>query len=537
MPRASSESSTLVAAPMDSSSARPDPSGSTRWRSAAFVVFVIGLVARLAPALHGAGLGSNLGYDPGVYFAAADGLVHGRLPYRDFVLLHPPGLMLALSPFAVATRFASDQAAFIGANLAFTILGAFNAAFVVVIGRRLALSLAAGIAGGVFAALWLGSVHAEGMARLEPLANLFVLIALYAFAMVRRHPSTRWMSVMGAALGAATSVKIWYVVPLLVLLGWVIVRVRARRAVIAAVSGAVAASVAINGYFFWRAPGAMWHMIVLDQLGRSPFSVSPITRFAQANDLATWNRLLGAGPTTLAVAVLALGSILLLRAAWTRPAGRALVVLVAVQMVVLAVSPSWFSFYADYLTPALALAFAVGVDGIRGARWASFGARASLRARALFGARRRLETEARIGPVLVVLSLVVLVVPLCWQRAGTAFPGARLAKAVSGQRCVTADSPMALIELDALSRSFASGCRDWVDVTGRTYGADRMNATRPANPRWQRDLAAYLLSGDAFIVIRGGTGLSASTRAQLDRHQVIARSGRFVIYRGDSTGG
>ena len=67
-------------------------------------MFGVGVVARLGEVLHGAGLTSDLGYDPGVYFAAADGLVHGRVPYRDFVLLHPPGIMLAVAPFALATR-------------------------------------------------------------------------------------------------------------------------------------------------------------------------------------------------------------------------------------------------------------------------------------------------------------------------------------------------------------------------------------------------------------------------------------------------
>jgi alpha-1,2-mannosyltransferase len=521
--RASVQSSLITGVSTDPPASPPVRSGSARWRTTAAVVFLLGLAARVTPVLHGAGFTSNLNYDPGVYFAAADGFVHGRLPYRDFVLLHPPGVMLALTPFAFATKFVSDQTAFVGANLAFTITGALNAVLVVAIGRRLGLGLAGSVAGGLFAALWLGSVHAEDMVRLEPLANLFVLLALLAYAEARRRPSRRWLFAMGAALGAATSVKIWYVVPLLVLLAWVITRVRARRAVVATLGGAATAMVAINVFFFWRSPGAMWHMVVLDQLSRSRFSASPITRFAQANDLATWNRLLGPGPAMLAIAVLLVGSTLLLLSAWTQPAGRALVALVVAQMVVVAISPSWFAFYADYLTPALALALAVGVDGVRHAGWASV------------GARRRALTSVRVGAA--VSALTVLAVPLCWQRVGTAFPGARLRNAVTAARCVTSDSPIALIELDALSRSFAAGCRDWVDVVGRTYGADRENATRSHNLLWQRDVASYLLSGDAFIAIGRSTGLSESTRAELARHAVIARVGGVVIYRGISAGG
>jgi alpha-1,2-mannosyltransferase len=503
--------------------AGPDRGDVNQWRGAAVAVFLIGLVARIAQVWHGAGPGSDLGYDPAVYFAAADGLVHGRLPYHDFVLLHPPGLMLALSPFAFATRFVSDQTAFILANLAFTVLGALNAMFVVHIGRKLGLSLFAAVGGGLFAALWLGSVHAEYMARLEPLANLFVLVALYAYAAARRNPSARWLFVMGAGLGAATSVKIWYVVPLVVLLGWAVVSIRARREVVAAICGAAVAMIAINAFFFWRAPTAMWRMVVADQLGRSRFDASPITRFDQANDVITWHRLLGPVATGFAVVVLILGSLLLLTMAWTHPAGRPLVALVAAQLVVLALSPSWFGFYADYLTPAFALAVAAGVEAIRRAQWTS--------------TRTWRHSAARVGPAAVAVALIVLVAPLTWQRAGLAFPSVRLAAAVKSSPCVVSDSPMALIELNALSRSFAPGCRDWVDVVGRTYGADRSNATRPNNPAWQRDLTDYLLSGDAFIVIRPSTGLSRATRAKLVRRAVIARAGVYVVFRGRSVAG
>ena len=44
-------------------------------------------------------LGDN-GYDDGVHYAAAASLIHGRLPYRDFLFLQPPAMVLAASPFA-----------------------------------------------------------------------------------------------------------------------------------------------------------------------------------------------------------------------------------------------------------------------------------------------------------------------------------------------------------------------------------------------------------------------------------------------------
>ena len=43
-------------------------------------------------------------YDDGVYFGSAIRLVNGALPYRDFVLVQPPGFVLLASPVALLSR-------------------------------------------------------------------------------------------------------------------------------------------------------------------------------------------------------------------------------------------------------------------------------------------------------------------------------------------------------------------------------------------------------------------------------------------------
>jgi alpha-1,2-mannosyltransferase len=44
-------------------------------------------------------------YDDGVYLGAALRLVHGVLPYRDFVLVQPPGLILIMTPVAALAKW------------------------------------------------------------------------------------------------------------------------------------------------------------------------------------------------------------------------------------------------------------------------------------------------------------------------------------------------------------------------------------------------------------------------------------------------
>jgi alpha-1,2-mannosyltransferase len=42
-------------------------------------------------------------YDDGPYFGSAVRLVHGAMPYRDFVLVQPPGITLLMSPAGLLT--------------------------------------------------------------------------------------------------------------------------------------------------------------------------------------------------------------------------------------------------------------------------------------------------------------------------------------------------------------------------------------------------------------------------------------------------
>lgn len=74
--------------------------GAARVRiSDAVLVTAVGAVLRWAFVVFSrGGPWGNFGYDPGVYYTSADALTFGRLPYDDFVLVHPPALTLALTP-------------------------------------------------------------------------------------------------------------------------------------------------------------------------------------------------------------------------------------------------------------------------------------------------------------------------------------------------------------------------------------------------------------------------------------------------------
>ena len=90
------------------------------------VVFALAVAVRLAGTFRGAGLYGLGNYDDGVHFAAALGLVNGLLPYRDFLLLHPPGVVLAMAPFAALSWLIGEPDAMAVARVSWMLLGGVN---------------------------------------------------------------------------------------------------------------------------------------------------------------------------------------------------------------------------------------------------------------------------------------------------------------------------------------------------------------------------------------------------------------------------
>ena len=486
------------------------------------VVFALALLARLAVVVTSGGFGGNYGYDAGVYYAAGDALIHGRLPYRDFVLLHPPGLMLALTPFAWLGRITSDHAGFVTASLAFSALGAVNAVLVVRVARRMGVAGWPALLGGGSYALWYGAIRAEYLPRLEPLGNFLLLAGLLAL-LAAADSGRGWPAVAGGVgLGAAASVKIWWAVPMLLVLAWHLIGDRRRwPRVLLPAAGAAGALALINGPFFLLSHGQMWQQVVIQQLGRARDQNSVAARLAQLSGV---NYLSLHRPAELALLVLAAAvALAVCWLAWHTTRARLAVVLLLVQVMVLVSAPSWFSFYTDYAAPAAALTLAAGIG--------------ALSARRAAAGHSRPDRGARYGWVPVVVAALETVLLMVTGRSNVVapFPRASLAGAVSGTRCLMSDSSMALIQLNALSSGLAHGCQNWVDVTGKTYGPDKAPSPgipRRANATWQADLRAYLLSGDAVIIIRAdGTGLSRATTAAIRQGGVLAAADGQAIYR------
>lgn len=207
----------------------------TRWSTVALALIALaGLALRMRPLLGAGGpLGVASDYDDGVYFSASALFLRGVLPYRDFVFVHPPGLLYFLG----LTSWLHDPAAgFAAARILMTLVGAANIVLVGVIVRRSAGPVAALVAAMLYAT-YPELVSVERSAYLEPVLNLFCLTS--AWLWLRDEVSQRRAALAGFAAGAACAVKllggIWVVaaalawprgrflrtVPLFVLMGCV----------------------------------------------------------------------------------------------------------------------------------------------------------------------------------------------------------------------------------------------------------------------------------------------------------------------------
>ena len=213
--------------------------------------------------------------------------------------------------------------------------------------------------------------------------------------------------------------------------------------------------------------------------------------------------------------------------------------LTVAQVAVLLIAPSFYWFYADYAAPGAALTLAVAAHQV------SRGPRANAVPHPVPAHRHGSRPERvarrwawRLPVIAFGTAVAAMAFGLLPVRAVPPGRGSRLTPLVSAARCVTSDSPMLLIRMNVLSRDLERGCQVWVDVSGTVLGPDAMTAGPDGravppqrNPRWQRDVTRYLLSGDATMVVRPQTGLDAASWRLIKAHGVLAASGNIVIYR------
>lgn len=504
-----------------------------RWLATGF--FLLAVAVRLGVVRSSGGFAVLNGYDDGVYFSATKGLLHGLVPYRDFVLLHPPGiLVLGAGPVSLADALGlSDTDSLVLIRVLFVLLGGLNSVLVFLAGRH--LSRSAGIVAACLYAVWSPAIREERTMLLEPIVILGTLAGLVLVpAVTNRDVQGRWRPVVaGLAGGVAVATKLWAIVPVLVIAGGVVVVRRWRTAVAYAGTAAVTA-LAVVGPFLALAPSQMWSMLVESQAGRPVRGENRLARFAEIGNLQVWpfsaladpawppmapvnpadaqEQFFGSGraPVVVAAVVVAVTALSIVVAV-RLPQARVWVALLTIQSAVLLATPIFYDGYASFLAPAGVLV--VGACGHlvwTSARIRGHPARARAAA-ALFA----------LGIALVGWGAVQL------DRGAPISPP--VAPLVASARCVASDSPAALVLAERLSTNLENDCPAVFDFSGIVYTLEHQRTgtigptrLRSESAQFQQFVRDYFGQADYVILRRRTmTGISPETMAIIERRPLI----------------
>ncbi len=484
------------------------------------ILALVAFLVRLVPVLAGGGLQGAFAYDDEVYFAAAVAMVEGRIPYRDFVLLHPPGILYLLAPIAALGGVVGDGTAFAMARVSLMLVGALNAVLVVLVARTIG-RLAAAAAGALYA-VWMVPIVVERSTWLIGPQNTLILLALLILGgMPPRSLTVSRVALAGACIAAAGVIQLWTAIPAIVVLVWLVASVRAVperlvRLVAAYVVSGVTTAVILFLPFLLVTGASMIRLIVFAQLVRIEQA-----RVGLASRLAALVGLPAAGPfahvlpgVIVAAGVLVV-ALLVLSVAWRERRMSLWVALLFTQGAFLLLTPVFFRHYAAWLAPTVSL---------------SVGSVAAWIIGHLGG------TQRRAGFALYGVGLAVLLV-VALRPAATGIPVSSTRPDLSAARCVTADSPILLIRTETLRRDLERGCPLEVDPKGVSH-TTRLDhpATRPGrrnDPAYQQAMLEYYGASDAALFSRlDQDGLAPSTMDRI-RQQLPVEShvGLITIYR------
>ncbi len=428
-------------------------------------------------------LGWNEGYDEGAYFGAATRFVHGVLPYRDFVLVHPPGIVLLMSPIALLGRLIGTDTSLEMARCVTAVVVAFNAVLVGLIVRPVG-RVAAGIA-AFSLALWPLAQTVDHSVVLEPYLVCFCLLGtLLVFA---HGGFASWWRVLwgGTAFGFAIAVKVWGILPVLAVL-LIFLPAWRRKGAPLALGIAVGAVIPCLA-FFVAAPHAFVHDVITDQLARSQDLSAAIPLSHRLLIISGLGRLTIVGPST-GLAVVAFGALgLAVLVAYILGWRRHLLVewFVLVASVVVFVGMFQYSAFYDHYAyfPAAFLAMLLGITLSR-LWWAVVGALRKVRA----GRVPRRSTRGVGGLIAVAFVGLSVVVFLVVEESAYAQsyltvatdPGAALAAVIPPGACVISDFPTNLLAANRFDPS-RPGCPAVVDPYGM-YLAEDGGTTPHSNP-------------------------------------------------------
>jgi tetratricopeptide (TPR) repeat protein len=297
------------------------------------------------------GTSSGIGYDDGVYLGAAIRLVHGALPYRDFILVHPPGSTLLMAPVAAVGRLVGERDALALARVVTAVVTGLNAALAALVVRHRgpAAMFVAGMALAVFPL----AVAADHTLLLEPYVVCFCLLGMVTMFSAGSVAGRQRLLKAGLLFGFAGTIKVWAILPVVAAI--VVCLPRGRRALAPLLSGCAGGFLIPTLPFFAAAPGAFMHDVFVAQLtrlgsGTDPYP--PMFRLLQMTGLPAVPAVAGthaqASYLTLVIAVV-IGAGYLIRFRESRAADWMVLLASAVVVIAMFVAIEFYDHYAYFV--------------------------------------------------------------------------------------------------------------------------------------------------------------------------------------------
>jgi hypothetical protein len=410
---------------------------------------VLGLGLRLYQLARPGHLLAVTEYDDGADFGSALRLVHGAVPYRDFVTVQPPGITLLMLPAALLSKLTGAAWAMAAARLLTALAGAAGVLLGGLLVRHRGI-LAVIVTCGILA-VYPGSVQSAHTVLLEPWLVLGCLAGAVAVFDGDHLATGRRLAWGGAVLGFAGAIKVWAIIPVAVILALSLPRPRqAARFLAAAAAGFLIPVLP----FALASPRGIYDGVIVAQLTRTDIRVPLSFRIQEMTGLAAAHPSGAAAAVAAAIAVALIGGGF--AGAWlvTRCPPPALdwFALGSLVLVVAAflLPDDFYYHYPGFLAPFLALSLALPT------------------ARLL--AAGRLARFRRAAPWLA--GLVIVALPFAVPRAENAptpvYPAAAVQRVIPPGSCVLTDQSSLLIAADRFT-SDVPGCSLMVDATGTDF--------------------------------------------------------------------
>ncbi len=325
------------------------------------VTTAVGLVLRLYRLTRPGYLLGAPDYDDGQYLGTAIRLAAGVMPYRDFVILQPPGIAVLMAPLGFLAKLTGTATAMVVARILTVLAGTAS----VPLGGRLvrhqgpvAVALCCGIL-----AVFPHAINASSTLYLEPWVDVFVLLgALAVFDGDETAAGGKRLVWGGVAVGFAGAIKAFAVFPALALLALFAAHRQWRRGSLY-VLGLIAGFAIPVAPFFILAPRRAYNAVIVVNLHRDVVRVPVASRLASLFGLVY----LHLGPDVVDLAALgiglAIGTCALAATLLTRrlpPALEQFALLAALlSLLAFLVSTGYWEHYAAFFAPFLALAVAL----------------------------------------------------------------------------------------------------------------------------------------------------------------------------------